>query len=130
MIAKNEDHGRHPNSFPDWCWYSVFGEPLIGYGYRPWNAFFISLLAILFSALLFQIGYNRSIVTATGEKAYVEVSGGERRLSDNYQNFNSLIYSLETFEPLLRLDVSAYWKPNANLWQGASWPAQPRAIFS
>jgi len=114
MIAKNEDHGRHPNSLSDWCWYSVLGEPLVGYGYRPWNAFFISLLVMLFSALLFQIGYNRSIITATGEKAYVEVSGGERRLSDNYQKFNSLIYSLETFVPLLKLDVSAYWKPNAN----------------
>jgi hypothetical protein len=31
-----------------------------------------------------------------------------------YSTFSAFVYSLETFVPLLRLEVSRYWLPNAN----------------
>jgi hypothetical protein len=65
MIAKNKEHGRHlrpprdwspPRDWVDWLfewvdwlfewfWYKAIGK-IIGYGYRPWNAFILSIIVI------------------------------------------------------------------------------------
>jgi hypothetical protein len=57
MIAKNKDHAAHLNWRPAWLWYGFFGK-LIGYGYRPWRAFWISLFLIGIGCWLFNAGYN------------------------------------------------------------------------
>jgi hypothetical protein len=36
-------------------------------------------------------------------------------IRQNYPKFNSLTYSLETFLPLVKLQMADYWAPNANL---------------
>ena len=48
------------------------------------------------------------------------VVNGQRRISNDYPKFNALVYSLESFTPLLKLDQSANWTPNAN--RGAHLP--------
>jgi sRNA-binding regulator protein Hfq len=45
MIAKNKNHATHRHWHSAWLWYGLFGK-LIGYGYRPWSAFKISLIVI------------------------------------------------------------------------------------
>jgi hypothetical protein len=35
-------------------------------------------------------------------------------LRETYPKFNAFIYSLETFVPLVKLEVGQYWIPNAN----------------
>jgi hypothetical protein len=41
--------------------------------------------------------------------------GGEKpRIKKTYQKFNALIYSLETFVPLLALKIDKYWIPDSN----------------
>lgn len=90
MIAKNEEHGRHLltpiwdwhrpldwNRLFEWCWYRAIGK-IIAYGYRPWNAFVLSLIVIAIGWLVFQLGYHSKLVTPTGDKAYV-VEKMERR---------------------------------------------------
>lgn len=113
LIAKNDDHGRHPEGPLEWLWYSLFGK-LIGYGYRPANALNLSLLVISMGTLIFGAGYRRSLVTPRDDRAYVIVDGGAHQLSENYPRFNPFIYSLETFVPLVKLEVEQYWIPNAN----------------
>jgi len=109
MIGKNEDHGRHPHGFKEVIWYNILG-PLIGFGYRPWNAFYASLVIILIGYVLFRAGREGGILTPTKSDAYDQ----KGHLSELYPKFNAFIYSLETFVPLLKLWMSDYWAPNAN----------------
>lgn len=125
MIAKNEDDGknlgslwdwRRPLGFQrlwDWCWYNVLGA-IIGYGYRPWQPFGISIVVIFFGWWLFRRGYSRNLVKPTKEGAYVFENEWRNRLSEAYPKFNAFVYSLECFVPLVKLGMSEYWMPNAN----------------
>jgi hypothetical protein len=70
----------------------------------------------------FERGYHSNLVTPTGDKAYVVARDGAPHLSkygrpevsEAYPKFNAFVYSVETFVPLLKLQVSQYWIPNAN----------------
>jgi hypothetical protein len=105
----------------DWWWYTIFGR-LIGYGYEPWNAFFISLGFIIFGWAIFHFGFSNDVISPTKENAYAKDDGGhqlrhnhKKKYSDDYPKFNAFVYSLESFVPLVKLDQTEYWKPNANL---------------
>jgi hypothetical protein len=113
MIAKNKEHGRHTHGFQEFLWYNLFG-PFIDFGYRPWNAFYLSIAIIILGFVLFRAGYRAKIVTPTSKDAYENsnVSGG--KINELYPPFNAFIYSLETFVPLLGLEMDKYWRPNSN----------------
>jgi hypothetical protein len=120
MVAKNKDQAAHLHWRPAWLWFGLFGK-LIGYGYRPWRAFLISLIMIGFGWLVFERGYHSKLVTPTGDKAYLVEKNGTRRLSkngtpqvsDDHPKFNAFVYSVETFVPLLKLGIDEHWAPNA-----------------
>jgi hypothetical protein len=109
MIAKNKNQAAHLHWRPAWLWYGLFGK-LVGYGYRPWRAFLISLVVIGIGWLVFDYGFNHDLVTPPEEKAY---KTGTHELTELYPRFNAFVYSLETFVPLLKLGISQYWMPNA-----------------
>jgi sRNA-binding regulator protein Hfq len=121
MIEKNRERARFTD-FPhqSWWWYNLFGK-LIGYGYRPGRAFCISLTMILLGTLLFYLGCTHGLISPTSENAYAKGPNGQvirdegrPRISETYPVFNAFFYSLESFTPLLKLDQSANWTPNAN----------------
>jgi hypothetical protein len=114
IIAKNEDHATHLSWHLDWLWYGLFGK-LIGYGYLPWRAFFISLFLIVISSLYFQDAYDSGLITPTEKDAYAAfVEKGGSHSFEPYPGFNAFIYSLETFVPFLTFDVAKHWAPNPN----------------
>ena len=113
MIAKNEEHAHYVQWRPEWLWYGLFGH-LIGYGYSPWRAFFISLGVIGLGWWLFRRGYRRGLVTPTNTGEYTVEKDGAQASSDDYPKFNAFIYSLETFVPLVKLGIGDHWMPNAN----------------
>lgn len=121
MIEKNRERARFAD-FPhqSWWWYNLFGK-LIGYGYRPWRAFALSAAMILLGTFLFYVGFAHDLVSPTSENAYVKAPNGQvieergrPKPSETYPVFNAFFYSLESFTPLLKLDQSANWTPNAN----------------
>src|SRR5438034_1243123 len=120
MIQKNQDHANFTKRFSqEWWWYNVFGR-LIGYGYAPSRAFFISLGMILLGWGLFRLGFIKNLILPADENGYEKDESGkfvrkdrERTISDDYPKFNALIFSLESFTPLLKLDQSSNWAPNA-----------------
>jgi hypothetical protein len=158
MIEKNKEHGRYlkkhgrhlraPNWRPltwlDWFsglwqffWYHIFGNALVGYGYRPGRAFGWSLLVIVMGWLFFELGRDSELITPTRTEAYVLEKDGTKRLkngkpqiSEDYPKFNTFIYSLETFVPLLKLGVSEYWTPNAKRDAPLSFGAPNKLGFS
>jgi len=128
VIEKNRDHARYLAKHGgksrflahEWWWYNVFGR-LIGYGYAPSRAFFISIGMILFGWWRFHRGFEKKLITPRDEKAYKkdspEIFAGEndeRVISDDYPKFNALLYSMESFIPLVKFDQSSNWMPNAN----------------
>jgi sRNA-binding regulator protein Hfq len=113
MIAKNEEHARYVQWRPEWLWYGLFGH-LIGYGYSPWRAFFISLAVIGIGWWLFRRGYRRGLVTPSGDVEYTITPWGAEPTSKDHPKFNPGIYSVEAFVPLIKLGLGDYWAPNAN----------------
>jgi len=88
----------------DRWWYGVdlrlfrlgFG-PLAGYGYRVKWAFIIMLSTVVACALLYMLGYP-ALMTKT---------------SDHAGEFQSLMYSLDVFVPIIDFSQAA-WTPDAN----------------
>jgi hypothetical protein len=127
MLEKNRDHAEFTKTFSqEWWWYNVFGW-LIGYGYAPSRAFFISVGMILLGWGVFRLGFTKKLISPTDDKAYKKEDGklvlaanGDRTTSDDYPKFNALIFSLESFTPLLKLDQSSNWTPNANSGAGVN----------
>ena len=120
MIAKNKNKAAHLHWRPAWLWYGLLGK-LIGYVYRPWRAFIISLILIGIGWLVFQLGYHSNLFIPTGDKAYVVEKDGTRRLkngmpqiSEDYPKFNAFVYSMESFVPLVKMGISDRWTPNAH----------------
>jgi hypothetical protein len=122
LIAKNKDKARltELKALSEKIWYRVLG-PMIGYGYRPLNALWGVAAFVALGSFLFGIGYCRGLVTPQSESAYVKRSTGtadggteNRQLSDVYPRFNFLVYSFDTFVPLIDLHQAKYWLPNAN----------------
>ena len=119
MIAKNRERQRFTH-FPrqDWWWYNFFGR-IIGYGYRPFRALGLSLAVIILGSVLFATAFSNDLMSPTKEtadqkKVSSRVVDGKRHFADDYSVFNPFIYSLEAFTPLLKLDQTANWEPNAN----------------
>ena len=113
MIAKNKEHGRHTHGFKEFLWYKLFG-PFINFGYRPWNAFYLSIAIIILGFFLFRAGYRARVVTPTSNNAYENSDVASGKLTELYPRFNALSYSLETFVPFLGLEMDKYWRPNPN----------------
>jgi hypothetical protein len=115
LIAKNEDLTQtiplRVNRVGELIWYRLFGF-IIGYGYRPWRAFWISIVVIVLGWLLFWRGYHWGLVTPAEEREIQDAKVCKRL--ELYPKFSAFVYSLETFVPLLKLEVSQYWLPNAN----------------
>ena len=83
----------------------------IGYGYRPLRALWWILLFVLLGTALFRWGYRARLIAPTEEGAYEAfIQGGTP--PRHYPPFNSFIYSLENFLPVVDLHQGAYWRPN------------------
>lgn len=114
LIAKSKDRAKFVKlTLPEWFWYHIFGK-LIGYGYSPWRAFWFSLLVVVLGWGLFSMGFSGNLITPTNEWAYVSNTGNLGRLvSEDYPKFQSLVYSLDVFVPVIDFQLANYWMPNA-----------------
>lgn len=95
----------------EWWWYRGFGR-IIGHGYRPWTAFWVGLVIIVFGTFVFERGFRAGLITPTKDNAFINPT--TTTLKDNYPRFSAFIYSLEVFTPVLNLYQKEYWQPNAH----------------
>ena len=99
---------------PRWLWYRVLGPP-ISFGYRPGITFLVSLALIFSGAVIFGVGFQAKLFSPTHEDAYKKENGrSTEAVRDDYPRFNSLVYSGETFVPLVKFYQAEYWLPDAN----------------
>jgi hypothetical protein len=112
LIAKGQDRVRYAQMRSyERCWHRLLGL-FIGYGYRPWRAFWIGLAVATVGSVLFGIGFRKGLLTPTKKEGYAP----EDPLNDKsyYPKFNALVYSFDAFVPLIVLHQASYWLPNAN----------------
>jgi hypothetical protein len=112
MVVKNRDHGEHPEGLAERYWYGCWRDWIVGYGYRPWHPFAVSLVLVLIGANIFRSGWESKNLTPNKAEEY-EKFIKDRDTSGDYPTFVSLVYSLETFVPLLKLEMGDYWTTNA-----------------
>lgn len=98
LIAKAKDRARFGQlSFFGRPWHRLLGLT-IGYGYWPWQALWFVLGIVILGWVLFAIGFRAGVMTPTKERT---------------PRPNALVYSLDTFVPLVDLHQGSYWLPDA-----------------
>jgi hypothetical protein len=115
LIAKAKDRAKHMQlSFLERFRYQMLGLTIC-YGYRPWRTFWIGLIVVVLGWILFAGGFRAQAITPT--KEWLSVSNGsgiENHISQDYPKFNALVFSLDSFLPLVDLHQVSYWLPKAN----------------
>ena len=93
-----------------WSW---FLDRTIGYGHEPGRALGWSALIVIIGWLIFWHGHRVALMVPPEKDAYDSLNKtGE--VPGYYQNFNSFVYSLETFLPFVDLHQGRYWSPSGN----------------
>jgi len=99
LIAKNDDRLRLTRMpAASRAMYHLLGGS-ISYGYRPWRAFRLALLIVAVGTALFSLGFRAGVLAS--------VEGKPR------ESFNALLYSLDTFLPIVDLHQKGAWWPAA-----------------
>lgn len=110
-----------------WLARLCFGA-LVCYGYRPWQALVWGLMLVLIGWRLFFVGFAGDVMVPTGDggsyvyqTAMLEpaqtgggVAPGAEKLPRNIakgRGLYSLVYTLDTFVPVIKLQVADHWLP-------------------
>lgn len=134
-IAKQQalfERGDLSRRHKAWLW--LMGG-LIGYGYKPWRVLIYMTLAVVIGTGFFMRGYHIDAMRPSKERVYIhrcyaEITetcpnvwikvdtgwpqeGKSVNLPADYPRFNSLIYALDTFLPIVDLHQETYWLPRS-----------------
>ncbi len=82
----------------------------IDYGYHPIRALWWIAAFVAIGTYTFHRGYRMCLVIPTDHQAY-ETFRNTGKPPAGYQPFNSFVYSLENFVPLIELHQAGYWLP-------------------
>ncbi len=131
---------KYEGKLPQLHWVSRFWLWLIkwvtGYGYKPWRVIWYMIAAVSLGALFFAWGDQDGAMTnsvayyiyAADVYAKIKPTPGTESfrnehqadsslrhiMADDYPPFNAILYSMDTFLPLVDFNQQSYWMPNAN----------------
>jgi hypothetical protein len=104
LIAKQDDLRRYGDlKSAAKLWNFLLGFS-IGHGYKPHRAFLLMAYFLWLGAALFHDGYKNHLITPINQ------AKGER--DTNYPKFQSFVYSLDCFLPIIDLKQKGAWSPN------------------
>jgi hypothetical protein len=83
----------------------------IDYGYRPLRALWWIAAFVAIGTYIFRRGYRMGLVAPSDHEAYATFKDHHNNPPAGYQPFNSFVYSLENFVPLIELHQAGYWLP-------------------
>lgn len=103
LMAKEENHKRTEYfSELDKSRHFIFGV-IFDYGQSPWKTLAIAFRIILFGCIIFIIAAERKLMLPTNPENFEDDS--------DYPRFNSLLFSVDAFIPLVDLHQANYWFP-------------------
>jgi hypothetical protein len=116
---KPEHQRQSPGDFIAWKLYGL----LVGYGYKPTKALKYALVLILAGWLLFYLGFENELMAPAKSEASTnvnQVAKAGNTTSDSLHKsltggtvLYSLVYSFDTFVPIVNLQTKEYWLPTA-----------------
>ncbi len=112
LIAKEDDRLKYGSLG---CWGKVWNGILgvtIAHGYRPQKALLYSVVMILLGWGVFY--WHQGLMTETNDK------------HESYAVFNPLVYSIDTFTPIIDLHQQKMWLPDASKGQERGLPLLKR----
>jgi len=83
----------------------------IDYGLQPLRALWWAAALVAIGTCTFRRGYRMGLVIPTDHEAYEAFKNPPHDPPAGYQPFNSFVYSLENFVPLIQLHQAGYWLP-------------------
>jgi hypothetical protein len=108
LIAKFEDLLRYGDlTWLQRLWNRCVGVT-VGYGYRSHRALLVMLGIIVVGTVFFQAARKNHLMLETN------ISWASDVKKANYPKFQPLLYSMDTFLPIVNLGQKDYWAPNVN----------------
>ncbi|MBI4277530.1 MAG: hypothetical protein HY660_03655 [Armatimonadetes bacterium] len=110
LIAKQEDLIRHG----ELGFWSKWGKRTLGwtldYGYRPWKVLWWILPLIVVGSLVFGSAERNGLMAPSSIGVLMSDSYRQTRaLPRDYPAFQAVVYSLDTFLPIINFHQDAYW---------------------
>ncbi len=108
-----------------WTWlWGTFTD----FGHRQWKIWPYCVAIWLVGAVFFGLAYENRLIVPTRTTQTLEGFVRSDEPLANYPTFQAFIYSADVFIPLVNLEQTDYWQPNA--FRGARWPVNWRYFFS
>ncbi len=131
MENSRHDYGKLGALARPWHWVLW---ATIGYGYRPWLALCWGIGIVMFGFLLFGLGYYEGAITPSDKDAYCTFAAHDTNLHHGnpppyYPRFSPLVYSLDTFLPIISFGQKDHWMPNPNTGRWGYWLRVYQWIF-
>ena len=96
---------------------SVYGL-FVDYGHRPQKALSFVIIFVVIGALLFNWGYDAELFSPARVRPYVGTLVQQPAdVQEEYPTFSPLLYSIDTFVPIIDLHMESYWLPDAQKGQ-------------
>lgn len=111
-IAREKDRLKlsTPSALEFLIWGRVLG-PLIGYGYKPFRCIWLIIAIVCFGSILFEFARSRKLFVAC-DNGFTGIEGAD--IADGYPKFNSLLFSIDAFIPLINFRQVDYWLPTSS----------------
>jgi hypothetical protein len=94
--------------WPTWAWKRALGFA-IGYGYQLWRAVLLSVLVVAVGAFVFGASLRDGVMIPVKDRPKHYKPGTD--CPPNVPCFNSFVYSLDVFLPVIDLRLESYWLP-------------------
>ena len=108
--------------------WDVFLHYAVGYGYKPWHAFYWSVGFFAFGWLTFATAANLGYMAPRQSGAHIYLENkGTPPLPVHYTQFDAPLYTLDVFLPIVELGQDETWEPTdkptgqSQGVQGSSW---------
>ncbi len=114
LIAKHNDarlYGKVKGF--SWVLNYVLGST-IDHGYRPQKILIGILVFLILGWGIFSWGESHKLIYPSRIIALVDLDSEQKIIDPNYPKFNALIYSIDTFLPIIDFYQESYWLPNGN----------------
>jgi hypothetical protein len=114
LIDMEDSRRKYGNlNFASWIWRWLL-KGVIGYGYRPGYAL---IWAFVFVGIGWGLAsYNADLFTPTEREAYRQTKFSASQIAPTappyYPPFNPIVYSIDTFLPIINLGQKDRWMPN------------------